>query len=256
MEPAKLPESPEQRDTPELRSALRTAEQRRDQVMSFLSHDMRSPLSSMLALLELHVLDPDSHPAAAVHQRIADLARGALELNELFGRVAAVETKVLAHEVLDPSDLCAVAADAAWEFASGKNIGIDLVSAPVSTPASTPDAAPAALILGDHDLLTQALVHLLTAMARNSADGSRLTLTWGADHQGVSIAVAGPGQGFAVADAAALPPTKMVPPKVAAAQLELSLATIVVQRHGGRIAFDHAPGTAARFSLVLPLHQG
>lgn len=244
-------------DAPELRSALRTAEQRRDEVMSFLSHDMRSPLSSMLALLELHALDPDSHPAAAVHAQIADLARGALELNELFGRVAAAETKVLAHEALDPADLCAVAADAAWEFAGRKNIKIDVVSAP--------EPARVALIRGDPDLLHQAVVHLLTAMARNSAGGSRLTLTWRADPEGVSMEVAGPGQGFSAADTLAAPAAKLrgsnpgarpVPPKVAAAQLEMALATIVAQRHGGRMAFDHTPETGARFSMVLPLHQG
>lgn len=263
MHTPKLPDTPElrdtpkQRDTPELRSAPGSAEQRRDEVMSFLSHDMRSPLSSILALLELHALDPDSHPAAAVHAQIADLARGALELNELFGRVAAAETKVLAHAVLDPADLCAVAADAAWEFAGAKNIGIDVVSAP--------EAAAVALVRGDHDLLNQALVHLLTALARNSAGGSRLTLAWGTDHQGVSIEVAGPGQGFSAADTLAAPAAKLhgsnpgakrVPPKVAAAQLEMALATIVAQRHGGRMAFDHAPETGARFSMVLPLHQG
>ena len=247
--------------TPELRSALHTAERRRDEVMSFLSHDMRSPLSSILALLELHSLDPDSHPAAAIHAQIAGLAHGALELNELFGRVAAAETKALAHEVLDPADLCAVAADAAWEFASGKNIKIDVVSAP--------ETVPAALIRGDRDLLNQAVVHLLTAMARNSASGSRLTLTWGADHRGVSIAMAGRCEGFGAADtmaasvplqgtlipgAAPLPPTPL-PPKVAAAPLEIALATIVVERHGGRIGFDYAPGTGACFRIVLPLHQ-
>lgn len=263
-------------DAPELRSALRTAEQRRDEVMSFLSHDMRSPLSSMLALLELHALDPDAHPAVAVHERIEQLARGALELNELFGRVAAAETKPLAREALDPADLCAVAMDAAWEFASGRNIGIDLVpgSTPVSVPVSAPGSAPAtaqpgpALVWGDHELLMQAVVNLILVMARNSANGSRLKLGWAVDHENVSIDVAGPGEGFAAADtmASMTPPppslrgdpgsgAKLVPPKVVAARLELALVNLVVERHGGRLAFDQRPGSAARFTLALPLHR-
>ena len=258
------PELPDTPELPELRSALHTAEQRRDEVMSFLSHDMRSPLSSILALLELHSLDPDSHPAGRVHEQIADLAHAALELNELFGRVAAAETKVLALEALDPADLCAVAADAAWECASGKNIAIDVVCAPLNLQAGMPESAPPALIRGDHDLLNQAVVHLLTAMVRNSASGGRLTLTWGADHQGVSIELAGPGAGFGAAGAAAVPTpqqggstsgAKPVPLKVAAARLEIALAQIVVARHGGRIGIDHAPEAGARVRIVLPLHQ-
>lgn len=264
-------------DAPQLRSALRTAEQRRDEVMSFLSHDMRSPLSSMLALLELHALDPDAHPAVAVHERIEQLARGALELNELFGRVAAAETKPLAREALDPADLCAVAMDAAWEFASARNIGIDLVpgSVPGSVGSAPATAQPGpALMLGDHELLIQAVVNLIMVMARNSANGSRLKVGWAVDLENVSIEVAGPGEGFAATDTMAsmtppppslqgvpgsgaklVPPTKLVPPKVTAARLELALVNLVVERHGGRIAFDQRPGAGARFTLALPLHR-
>ena len=46
-----------------------------EEVLAFLSHDMRSPQSSIIALLELHELDPDDNPKEEVHKRIEQYAR-------------------------------------------------------------------------------------------------------------------------------------------------------------------------------------
>ena len=253
-------------DHAELTSALRRAEQRRDEVMAFLAHDMRSPLSSILALLELHSIDPESNPAAALHARIEELARQALYLNELFGSIAAAETRELVLEAVDPSELCEAAVDATWEFASAQKITIDL--APVPEPAHVP------MILADSGLLSLALGHLFTVMARHSAGGGRIAVSVMADHDTVSIEAAGQTAAAGSADweqlctsdaqtahtastvqSGAGRSIKRSWPKTTASGLELALAHIALERHGGRLVIESTPA-GGRITAVLPRHHG
>ncbi len=253
-------------DHAELTSALRQAEQRRDEVMAFLSHDMRSPLSSILALLELHSIDPASHPVAAVHSRIEAAARQALSLNELFGNLAAAETRDLVCEAVDPSELCEAAMDAAWECASAQKVTIDV--------APAPETAQPRLILADCGLLTQALGHLFTVMARHSPSGGRVALGVKAEHDTVSIeaAVQAAAAGAAsweqlftpdapAADAVSTTQSgagrgiKRSGRKTTATSLELALVRIALARHGGRLICAFTPA-GGRITAVLPRHHG
>ena len=257
-------------DHTDLTSALRRAEQRRDQVMAFLSHDMRSPLSSILALLELHGMDPEGNPATAVHTRIAALARQALHLNELFGSIAAAETRVLTCEAMDPSELCEAAIDDTWEISNARKVKIDLVP--------PPESAQPPLILADHGLLTQALGHLFSVMARHSTEGGRIAVNVTVQHATVSIDAAGQaaagstdweqvlthdavtaGTPAVRAASTALPGAgrdiKRGGHKTTATSLELALVQIALARHGGRLVIEPTP-TGARVTALLPRHHG
>lgn len=57
---------------------------RRTESLRFLSHDLRSPQNSIVALTQLHEHDPQAFEAFGGMQRIAELARYALSLGDQF----------------------------------------------------------------------------------------------------------------------------------------------------------------------------
>lgn len=228
-------------------TALRTAEQRRDEALAFLSHDMRSPQSSILALLELHSLDPANHPKEVVHARIESYVRKTLNLSEQFLQVSSAETKQYQFEMADPADLCSMAIDDTWDLASQKNIGLRLQAA---------SGLPAVRV--DRALLTRAIANLLSNAVKYSPDGTRISVTVGLSGTELSIEVADQGYGISAEDQKQLftryrrfsTPGQ---PKAAGAGLGMVFVKTVVDRHGGRVEFDSTPGRGTRFRLLLPL---
>ncbi len=248
-------------------TALRTAEARRDEALAFLSHDMRSPQSSILALLELHALDPDHHPLASVHERIEGYVRKTLDLSEQFLQVSRAETKAYELEPVDALELCSEAIDDTWQAASKKHIKLSL------QPPSA--GGKPRMLAADRSLLTRAISNLLSNAVKYSPEHSVVTVTvtvtvatvalpvaqqaaGGAAGTCLSIEVADQGYGISEADQQQLftryrrfsTPGQ---PKAAGAGLGMVFVKTVTERHGGRIEFDSAPGKGTRFRLLLPL---
>lgn len=246
-------------------TALRTAEARRDEALAFLSHDMRSPQSSILALLELHALDPDHHPLANVHERIEAYVRKTLDLSEQFLQVSRAETKTYELEPVDAAEICSAAIDDTWEAAGKKQIALTL------RPPKTADPPP--VLAADRSLLTRAVSNLLSNAVKYSPAGTavmvtidRLTAPAGSAPSGSAVStlvieVADQGYGISEADQQHLfsryrrfsTPGQ---PKAAGAGLGMVFVKTVTERHGGRIEFDSAPGKGTRFRLLLPLIAG
>ena len=228
-------------------TALRTAEQRRDEALALLSHDMRSPQSSILALLELHALDPDNHSKETVHARIEGYVRKTLGLSEQFLQVSSAESKEYQFEASDPAELCTLAIDDAWDLANRKNIKLRL-AAPPHLPT----------IRSDRALLTRAIVNLLSNAVKYSPDRTEVAINISMAGTELSIEVADQGYGISAADQKLLfaryrrfsTPGQ---PKAAGAGLGMVFVKTVVERHGGRIEVDSAPGQGTRVRLLLPL---
>ena len=267
-------------------TALRTAEARRDEALAFLSHDMRAPQSSILALLELHSLDPDNHPLATVHERIEGYVRKTLDLSEQFLQVSRAETKVYELETTDPVEICSAAIDDTWEAAGKKHIALTL------RPPQGSSRPP--LLAADRSLLTRAISNLLSNAVKYSPDGTAVTVTIEAAPAAGAPAVAGVSS---IATLTAAPTASAAPtmpaapvsatgmlmievadqgygiseadqqhlfsryrrfstpgqPKAAGAGLGMVFVKTVTERHGGRIEFDSIPGKGTRFRLLLPL---
>lgn len=229
-------------------TALRTAEQRRDEALAFLSHDMRSPQSSILALLELHSLDPDNHPKEAVHSRIEGYVRRTLNLSEQFLQVSSAETKEYQFDMVDPADLCSMAIDDSWDLAIKKNIALKLDRPQHPTT-----------LRADRALLTRAVANLLSNAVKYSPDGTTVSVTVRLLGPELSIEVADQGYGISPEDQKQLftryrrfsTPGQ---PKAAGAGLGMVFVKTVVDRHGGHVEVDSAPGKGTRFRLLFPAH--
>ena len=227
-------------------SALRAAERKRDEALAFLSHDMRSPQSSIVALLELHALDPAAHPIAAVHTRIESYARKTLDLSEQFLQLSRAESKQYQFETVDLAEVATDAMDEVWAAADQKHITLtfDFDGEPVPVSA-------------DRDLLVRTVVNLLTNAIKYSAPDTSTTISVLASEGWHTLRVTDEGYGISAADLPHLfdryrrfqSPGQ---PKAAGAGLGMAFVKTVVERHHGRIDVESTPEVGTSITICLP----
>jgi CHASE2 domain-containing sensor protein/signal transduction histidine kinase len=225
---------------------LREAERSRDEVLSFLSHDMRSPQSSILALLELHELDPADNPKEAVHERIAQYANRTLELSEQFLQMARAETKEYELASVDLGLIAEEAIEEAWAAASQKQIKLKLKFDGEPVPVQA-DAA----------LLRRAILNLLTNAVKYSPENTTTTIEVAIENGWAQCKVADQGYGMSEDNLQNLFKrfrrfSRPGQPKAQGAGLGMAFVKTVAERHGGRLQVQSLVGAGTTFTLQLP----
>lgn len=138
-------------------SAIRRAQHDRQAALEFLSHDMRSPQSSIITLIERHRKTVTDE---AVADRIVSLARKTLRLADDFVHMARFSVASFEPQEVNLADILLEAADELWPLASRRNIRI-----------ATPRERGAFFMLGEHDALSRTLINLLDNAVKFSPDG-------------------------------------------------------------------------------------
>ena len=226
-------------------AALHEAERRRDDAMKFLSHDMRSPLTAILALLSLNREDASELPADEMLSRIRRLASRSLALAESFVQLARAEPPEHARDAVDLADIVMDAADDCWSQAQAKRIVID-----VDVPPN------AAQTLGDRELIRRAVINLVNNAVKFSPRSSRVVCAVSLMDEEWCIAVRDEGRGIAFEDRELLF-KKYVrlgdsePDAEPGVGLGLAFTKTVVDRHNGRIEVDSVLGVGSEFRLYL-----
>ncbi|CAM3991289.1 CHASE2 domain-containing protein [Bordetella tumulicola] len=228
-------------------STIRQAERQREETLRFISHDMRAPQNSILALVELnHQQVPADSTSAQTLARIAHLANRTLRLVDDFIQLTRAESMSIAHERLDLVAMLHEITDDFWATAHARGITLDLQS-----------SVPVALIYGDSSLIARALSNLVDNAVKYSPDSSpvHLRLSLGAHSWDTEIEDAGPGISsedrthlfdpfFRTGDARRS--------ATGGSGLGLAFVRTVAQRHGGNITLYSEKGTGSRFVLSLP----
>ena len=224
-------------------SRLHAAERQRDEVLSFLSHDLRSPQSSILALLELHELDPGDNPADQVHQRIGQYARRTLELSEQFLQLARAETREFDFEVVDLGPLGEEALEESWEAAGQKRITLEILF----------DGEPVP-VQADPALLRRVLINLLSNAVKHSPEDSTVTVSIASRGHWQVASVTDHGHGMPEEKLKMLQGRSATPDRPKAKDLGLTMAFVktVVEKHHGRIEVESVPGHGTCFTISLP----
>src|SRR5690606_5088168 len=107
-------------------SQLRQAQRTREETLRFISHDMRSPQNSILALTQLQQ-DPDTAlPQETLLQRMRHYAVKTLGLVDGFVQLARAESVTIQLRPLNLSDLLMNASDELWALAQQRHIRISL----------------------------------------------------------------------------------------------------------------------------------
>lgn len=221
-------------------SIERDAQQHRETMLRFLSHDLRAPHSAILALLDVH------NGESPIFTQIERQVRRALSLTESFVQLAKAEADgyqfqptLFAMLVMDAFDQVALTAQL-----KGIHLVHDL------------DEADEAMVSADQSLLTRALFNVLENAIKYSPSGTTVTLSHGSAQGWLECRIRDQGPGIAQAD---LPELFSQYRRFESAQgseglgLGLTMVKAVVERHGGRISCDSTVGTGTTFSLQIPL---
>ncbi len=230
-------------------SILTAAMRQREQALQLLTHDMRSPQTSILALLATTPGVP-----AETADRIAAYARRTLALADGFVQLARAEVTPVSLEPVDLSDIAIEAIDELWPQSAQRKIHIEQVGG----------EAPL-MVLGDRGVLARTLVNLLGNAVKYSPEGSRITVTLSEQPSlngpTANVAIADQGPGFSREEAAtAFRPFQRFerPGHVLGANgvgLGLAFVQAAVARHGGEVSCRSAPGVGAEFTVRLPRHR-
>ena len=226
-------------------SALRAAEREREEAISFLSHDLRSPQVSILAMANTQDGTQTIDPASLRRH-----AQRALELTDEFLAFARAGSKPIEREPYDLVDLATEVVDLSWDRAS--RAGVRLAQA---------GGIDSAMVSCDPGMIRRAVLNLLENAIRHTGADTTVTVRLadrGADW-GLAVEDEGPGiapsflarifQAWSQADR----PATTGGERRGSSGLGLAMVQRTVSRHGGTIsAKNRAQSRGAVFEICLP----
>lgn len=232
----------------ESRARERAAEQSRRELVSFMSHDLRTPLAGLRALSE-----------GLEDGVIADVPRALSHLRSTVGRMTGLvddlfalsrvqgEPRTKTQQLVSLTELLTDVASEAAATASAHQVTLDL---------EVPDSDRLA-VLGAPDDLTRALANLVSNAIRHTEPGMRVHLTGCRAEDGqIQVAVVDACGGIPEDSLSRVFDTgwRGTPSRTGddgGAGLGLAIARGVVQSHDGRIAVRNVDG-GCRFEVDLP----
>jgi two-component system sensor histidine kinase KdpD len=224
-------------------------ERLRNSLLSAISHDLRTPLASMVGLSEsLQLTGPRlSAEQASMAKAMAATAR----------RMSALVNNLLDMARLESG---AVRLDLQWqpveEVVGSALAAVEPVMAHHAIDVVVPEDM--ALVRFDAVLMERVLVNLLENAARHTPDGCRVRIAASVVDDSFELVVSDNGPGLPQGREAEMfhlferGQRESATPGVG---LGLALCHAIVQAHGGTISADAAPGGGARFVIRLPQEQ-
>ncbi len=227
------------------------------------SHELRNPLASARANLELALSDPDASPEDL--RRSAEVAHRSTERMSTLVEELLIQARSGVPEFsLDDVDLVTLAGEVVDEHqaaAAAKKVGLNLEGpdGPLETGQEVAGPGPSRVhIKGDGAALRRALGNLVSNALKASPPGSSVTVTVdlarrrGRGQEAV-VAVADQGPGLSKDD------QRHVFDRFwrgatsdGGAGLGLSIVNHIVSRHGGQVTVNSKLGSGSTFAFRLP----
>ncbi|MBQ5949250.1 response regulator [Massilia sp. ST3] len=230
--------------------ALRQADQRKNEFLAMLAHELRNPLAPIASGAQL--LGQDRLDPARIKQISAIIARQARHMAGLVDDLLDVSRVtrglvVLAKQRLDINEVLADAAEQVQESVrrKGHRLEVRLLPAP-------------AYVMGDRKRLVQVAGNLLHNAVKFTADGGHIEAELEAGPDSVRLRVSDNGIGMAPAElerAFDMFVQGEHTPDRALGGLGIGLALVrsLVQLHGGQVAVaSHGTGLGSSFTVTLP----
>ena len=231
-------------------SELKETERKRAEILSFLSHDLRSPLVSILALLEVEINRSNSGTAGNFLQRVDGYAKSALKLSEQFVELIRAEI-IQPHQVydVDLAEIATNAIDQLWDRAQQKHIQIVQHNSNLEF-----------WIRGDPELIERAFTNLLDNAIKYSGEKTTIELEIQQSETHFICVVSDQGCGIPGDSLAQLfdlyhRASRSGESTVRGSGLGLAFVKAVADRHGGHVTVASEPGKGARFSISFPRMQ-
>lgn len=103
---------------------LREAQQRREEMLRFISHDMRAPQNSILSLIKMQRANELDLDVDTLLSKVETYSKSTLDLVDDFMDLARVEAMELSYEITCLNDVIAEICDEAWIRAKAKHITV------------------------------------------------------------------------------------------------------------------------------------
>jgi PAS domain S-box-containing protein len=227
-------------------AALHEAVRARDEVLAVVSHDLRSPIATIAAVVELMGDVPMAPEKYEEHLEI--IGRATHRINRLIQDlldVATIEAGRLSVRT-NPVDLGELVEELGSQMRLGADVeGVDLT---VSVPAEL------SAVEADRDRIHQAMSNLIGNALKFTPSGGQVTVTAEQAPGGVSVTVSDTGPGIE-------PELKQHlfdrfwrghTTNLQGAGLGLSIVKGILEAHGTGVAVDTELGRGSAFSFTLP----
>lgn len=227
-------------------SELREQQRQHREAIDFISHDVRSPLVSQLALIEQLKRRPGEIQPEQLDQ-LGRLARRSYQLAEEFVQLARAEQ--LTETRFYECEFLAIvenARDSVSEQAAEKGIRLQLLG--------NEDL----WLNGNAELLERAVINLLTNAVKYSPEGSVIIIqAFQAGHQ-ACLTISDEGSGITESEIPHLfdrfrRPKSSELSRNFGAGLGLSFVNVVVEKHRGEINVVSEEGVGSEFTIKLPI---
>lgn len=232
-------------------TALHAAEQAREDALRLLSHDMRSPHASVLALIDEERAATRSDRVRTLLENIERYTRRALTLADDFVQLTRAESQAYVFEPVNLADIVLDASDEIWPQARAKRIRVE-----------THFEGDAHWVRADRSLMTRAVTNLLNnAVKYSPSDTVVLVSLTGAPPGRIHCTITDEGYGMAEEARAHLFERFRrfrVPgqPHTQGAGLGMALVKTVVTRHEGEVKVDSEPGRGTVVTVSIPRWDG
>lgn len=228
---------------------LQRLERLRDDLVSMVAHDLRSPLTGLRGLLELLQESSRDRPPSPVADLLPDAVRSVDEINGMIGDmldVSRLEDAALPLEAR-ATDLHALAVEAVARL--GPRPAFHQVSVTVageSTPVSC-----------DVTLIRRVIINLLANAVRFSPSNGSVLVRVGPADGGGMLRVRDEGPGIPAAERERIFEkfTQLAGARAAPSRssgLGLTFCRMVIDAHGGRIGVTSAESGGSEFWFLLP----
>ncbi|MQL51349.1 DUF4118 domain-containing protein [Desulfofundulus thermobenzoicus] len=228
---------------------LAESERLRTALFNSLSHDLRTPLASIIGAVTGLLEGGDVYDPAARRDLLQTIKQGALRMNRFVNNLldmARLESGLLSlrKEWCDMQDIIGVAVGRLGELRS-RPLQIDL----------QPDLP---LVQADFMLIEQVLVNLLDNALKYSEPGSEITIAARREGEELAVAVADRGQHIPEEDLGRIFDKfyRLQSPRlVSGTGLGLAICKGIIEAHGGRIWAANHPAGGVVITFVLPLGE-
>lgn len=222
----------------------RADEERMRRFVGDASHELRTPLTSIRGFAELYRQGATDDTGFVMSRIESEAERMGLLVEDLLLLARLDARRPLAE---DPVDLVAVADDvvhAAQAREPERDIALEADGAAVE-------------VRGDRDRLHQVVTNLVSNALRHTPDDAAVRVRVGAEPGAAVLAVADTGPGMEPDEAARVferfyRTDTSRSRGSGGAGLGLSIVHGIVERHGGTVVVDTAPGEGATFTVRLP----
>ncbi|MGF6598320.1 CHASE2 domain-containing sensor protein/nitrogen-specific signal transduction histidine kinase [Paraburkholderia sp. GAS448] len=235
-------------------TALHAAERQREDALRLLSHDMRSPQASILALVEIERARIESEHTRELLDRVERYAQRALTLADDFVQLARAESQTYVLEPQSLVELLIDASDEVWPQAHARRIRLE------TELEQDRDDADGYWICADRSLMTRALVNILNNAVKYSPSDTRIACTIAREAglpARVQCTIRDEGYGIPAEEQAQLFERfrrfhETERPEVGGAGLGMAFVKTVVTRHGGDVHVESEVGRGTAFTVSLP----